>query len=268
MKILTLNTWQERGPWKDRWEVIFEGLRQYQPDIIGIQEVFNREWAARVQIRTGYPTLVFPPEHSGLMLLAKFPAVESSCLTMKTKSPTEDYLRYALYAKLKIKDKTLAIFNTHLSWQLDEGALRQKQVDELIEFTDEKAAASEGVALGDFNALPETAEIKKMNVLGKWVDTFAALHPCCARSATRRGRSNSHDDLHPARSCAHWTWDNRNPYAASSFHKMPDRRIDYIFMRNQRHFLGRLTDVKLVYTEPDAEGVYATDHFGVLATFL
>ena len=49
MKILTLNTWQERGPWQLRWKVISQGIAEYQPDLIGFQEVFNPDWAQEVK---------------------------------------------------------------------------------------------------------------------------------------------------------------------------------------------------------------------------
>ena len=109
---------------------------------------------------------------------------------------------------------------------------------------DEKAASSEAVALGDFNAAPETPEVKKMAVRGKFMDAFAAMHP-----------------KDPG-----LTWDNRNPYAAGGT-VMPDRRIDYIFSRNNAAVLGKLKSCGIIFKEPDERGVYASDHFGLLAAF-
>ena len=114
IKILTLNTWQEKGPWRERWENIFEGLNRLQPDILGFQEIFNPAWAKEIQARTGLPFLVFSPEPSGLVLLSRFPVVQWDCLTMKTQSPGEDYLRYALFAELRIEKEHLAVFNKAL----------------------------------------------------------------------------------------------------------------------------------------------------------
>ena len=42
MKILTLNTWQERGPWRERWEVTFKGFEIFRPDLAAFQEVFEK----------------------------------------------------------------------------------------------------------------------------------------------------------------------------------------------------------------------------------
>jgi mRNA deadenylase 3'-5' endonuclease subunit Ccr4 len=72
MRLLTLNTWQERGPWRERWELIFKGLRGYDAEIVGFQEVFNMEWAEEVRKRSGYPYLAVSGEHSGLIFISKF----------------------------------------------------------------------------------------------------------------------------------------------------------------------------------------------------
>ena len=61
------------------------------------------------------------------------------------------------------------------------------------------------------------------------------------------------------------TWNQQNPYTHHP--KMPDRRLDYIFYRNASSLLSKLASVELVYTEPNEKGVYASDHYGVLATF-
>ena len=36
MKVLTLNTWGDRGPWERRWEIIFEGIEKMKPDVVGL----------------------------------------------------------------------------------------------------------------------------------------------------------------------------------------------------------------------------------------
>ena len=245
MKILTLNTWQERGPWQIRWQVILEGLERFQPDIVGFQEGFNLRWAQEIKKKAKFPYLVFHPEPSGLMLLSRFSVKQSACLTMQTKSPTEDYLRYALFAELEIEKKRIAVFNTHLSWQADEGAFREKQADELLKFVEAKAAGRDVLVMGDFNATPQAAEVRKMTGRGGFTDTFAELHPA-----------------DPG-----WTWNNVNPFARDAHHPMPDRRIDYIFVRPVTGFLKDIESVRLVWDLPNHSGIWASDHFGVLTEF-
>ncbi len=246
MKILTLNTWQEREPWRRRWEVLLKEFPVHDADVVAFQEVFNHEWAKEVQKKTGYPFLVFPEEPSGLMILSRFPVGRWECLTMKTKSPTENYLRYALFAELHAPGGALMFFNTHLSWKLDEGTVREKQIDEILNFIDRTAGHHDTVIVGDFNAPPQTPEIAKMSKIGLFTDAFSKVHP-----------------VEPG-----LTWDNRNPYAHGSSSLMPDRRIDYIWVRNAGNVLGQVHSVSLAFTRPASDGVFASDHFGVVAQFI
>lgn len=245
MKILTLNTWQERGPWEDRWEVILKGLGRYQPDVVAFQETFNGDWMEKMKQKAEFPYLVFPHDQAGLSLFSKFPIDRWEWMTMETQSPTEDYMRYVLYAELGVREHRLAVLNTHLSWKLGEGSVREDQVHELIGFAEKHAGDMETIVMGDFNTPPGTPEIQQMEGDGKFTDTFAAKHP----------------------ESPGLTWDNANPYAGGSGTLMPDRRIDYIFVRNQSEVLRDLVSVDLVFKEPDSSGVYATDHFGVMASF-
>lgn len=244
MKILTLNTWQECGPWRERWEIIFAGVEKMKPDILGFQEVFNPSWAEEIRKRTGYPALAFSEEPSGLLILSRFPVLRSECLTLKTRSPVEVYSRYVLFAEFKTEKGPLAVFNTHWSWQLTDSPVRQKQAEEFLEFTRQKAGDTASAAMGDFNATVWTPEIRKLKEAG-WEDAFVVLHP----------------------QTPGFTWDNANPYAFGSNHAMPDRRIDYIHTRRASEILGRPETAQVVYSEPDAANRFASDHYGVLVTF-
>ena len=246
MKILTLNTWQERGPWQVRWGVILEGLKHLRPEIAGFQEVFNHDWAQDIKRKSKFGYLVFHPEPSGLMLLSQFPVLHSECLTFRTQSPTEDYLRYALYAELEIrKKKSIAVFNTHLSWKLDEGSVREGQVEELIEFIQLKARGKDALVMGDFNATSDSSEVRRVQEQAGLTDTFAQMYP--------------HD---PG-----LTWNHINPYARNAGHPMPDRRIDYIFYSREFHVLPELKSADIVFNHPNDSGIWASDHFGLLAAF-
>lgn len=246
MKILTLNTWQERGPWRERWELILRGLEEYDADIVGFQEVFNMDWARDLHEQSGYPYLAVSGEHSGLIFLSKFKPVEQECWVMKTKSPTEDYLRYAFYVQVDTGKDKLALFNTHLSWKANENETRVKQTLELEAFVAKRAAAGIPVALmGDLNAGPDTPSVRYLRETLKWCDTFEV--------------ANSGD---PG-----LTWDYRNPYAEAERDKMAERRIDYIFVREQKGPFEKIRSSRVVFSEPSPKGIYPSDHFGVITEF-
>lgn len=261
MKILTLNTWQERGPWRERWELILRGLKEYDADVIGLQEVFNMEWAEDVRKRSGYPYLAVSGEHSGLIFLSRFKPVEQECLTLKTKSPTEDYLRYAFYVRVDTGAGEIALFNTHLSWRADENEIRMKQTLELEAFVNQKAPGLPAALLGDLNGAANTPPVVYLREIRKWIDTFWTKNP---------------GDLG-------LTWDYRNPYAEAEREKMAERRIDYIFIRERAGPFEKIKSSKVVFNEPLAgggqaplyknqngaspQGIWPSDHFGVMTEF-
>lgn len=245
MKILTLNTWQERGPWRERWELIFKGLKEYNAEIVGFQEVFNMEWAEEVRKRSGYPYLAVSGEHSGLVFISKFKPVEQACLVMKTQSPAEDYFRYAFYVRVDTGSGEVALLNTHLSWRADENVVRMKQTEELVDFAEQKAGDLPAVILGDFNMAAPAPGIVFLREIKQWVDTFGAVNP------GDRGL----------------TWDYRNPYAEEERKKMAERRIDYIFVRKSIGPFAKIRSSRVVFEKPSDRGIYPSDHFGVLTEF-
>ena len=219
-------------------------MEGFRPDIAAFQELFNRPWAQEVQKRSGLGTLVFSEEACGLAILTNFP-VRSWGVIKLSKSPMEEYLRYLLWAELKVKGEQLVIFNTHLSWMLEDGASRQKQVEEVLQAMEQKASRAESMLVGDLNAPPESLEIQWLIKEGKFRDVFLEKHP--------------HE--------VGISWDNKNPYAGGAFHKLPDRRIDYILARGEGPILKTLVSSNLVFTKPSAAGIWASDHYGVLAEF-
>lgn len=245
MKILTLNTWQKIGPWKERWEVIFRGLEAIRPDIAAFQEVFDPQWRAEAARRSAIPYMADPdPSGSGLVLLSRFPIKRSELYTMKTQSPFEDYQRYLLWAEVTLEARTLHFFNTHLSWKLEDQETRKAQVREARDWIDAKKAGGEMFLMGDLNATPDSAEIRWFLKSSGLVDTYGRLHP----------------------NDPGFSWDNRNRFASGHKTRLPDRRIDYILVGG-KDLSQRLASCELIFTAPDEKGVFASDHFGFAAEF-
>lgn len=242
-RFLTLNTWQERGPWQERWKLIFQEIPEIRPDIIVFQEVFNFQWMKEIKKQLAYPYAWYPEPSCGLLTVSKLPLEHSIYHAMKTKSPTEDYFRHFTMTTVNANGFRFLAMNTHLSWKLNEGSIRQGQVEEICQFTRQKPELPIVLA-GDFNAASETEEVKCL--LGQsLVDSFHQVNPG-SRALT---------------------WDNRNPYAAGANHKLPDRRIDYVLYRQGSRSQLKPVLSEICFTKPNVEGVYPSDHFGVFTDF-
>jgi endonuclease/exonuclease/phosphatase family metal-dependent hydrolase len=244
MKVLTLNTWQKSGPWQERWRVVVEGMRHYQPDVIAFQEVFDADWRDTIANRAGYPYRAVPaPTASGLVLLSRVPIFASELYVLSTRSPFENYNRYLLWAEIAWQGGALHLFNVHLSWQPQDQVTRRAQVREACRHVSEKRGAAR-LLMGDLNATPDSEEIRWLLSESKFVDTFAAMNP-------------SHAGI---------TWDRRNPFTCEQKPATPDRRIDYILAAGDP-LVSSLLSCRVVFNEPDANGIFASDHYGVLAEF-
>src|SRR6185312_6967037 len=70
VRIVTWNIWARYGPWERRAPVILETLRGLEPDIVGLQEVWDdgeRNHAREIADALGFEGFVFEPnlEHRG-----------------------------------------------------------------------------------------------------------------------------------------------------------------------------------------------------------
>ena len=244
MKILTLNTWQKSGPWRERWRVIVEGIRHHQPDVIAFQEVFDANWRDTIADRAGYRHRAVPaPATSGLVLLSRLPIFASEIYALSTRSPFEDYSRYLLWAEIVWQGRALHLFDVHLSWQPRDHLTRMAQVREVSRRLSEKLGAAK-LLMGDLNAPPDSEEIRWLLSESRLVDTFAAMNPLDTGI----------------------TWDTRNPFTGEQKPAAPDRRIDYIFASGDP-LVSSLSSCRVVLNEPDTNGIFASDHYGVLAKF-
>ena len=246
MRILTLNTWHNNGPSLQRRNALIQGIVQYSPDILLFQELFDRDWSKELQTRLGYPHLVSTEcTHSGLVVLSKLPADDNEIYRMNTKSPFENYWRYALWAGLRGDGHRLDVFNTHLSWELEDHSTREAQVRELWSFIEtHRSDNGFAVVAGDFNCTPDSPAMTWFIAQSRFIDTYGTLYP----------------------DAAGFTWSNRNLFAQNHRPVLPDRRIDYI-LANHAFAENRLKRCEVIFDKAQTLGVFASDHFGVLAEF-
>ena len=240
MKILTLNTWSDNGPFEIRRRLILSELKQLKPDVLCLQEVFQAGFADEIKTACQFQN-VYANFTAGLVILSRLPFESMDTVVYNTLSPSEYMSRHAILVNLKSDTQSFWIVNTHLSWRLEDDKIRAKQAEELLECV--KALEGPVILTGDFNSLPDSEPVSKLKQAG-FHDLFDRLHP------KEKG----------------FTWDNdRNPYLKNHSILFPNRRIDFILP--QENLLAQLPKqtCRLAFAEPDAAGHFASDHFGLMA---
>ena len=236
MKILTLNAWGAYGP-PERRPVLREAILQLDADVLLLQEA---------NVPGLLESLPYPARHhfpeAGLAILSRFPILSGREVRYRAISALEPHLtRGALIAEMDTGSVRFQVVTTHLAWKADDGAARLAQAEELLELA---AALPDPVLIGgDLNAPPTDPPPQRMVAAG-FSDLYARL----------------------ASNDPGITWDNRNLFIRSHSVLFPDRRIDYLFLRNRSSgFVPARCEV--VCRTPAAEGLYPSDHYGVLAHF-
>src|SRR5690606_20911119 len=104
------------------------------------------------------------------------------------------------------------------------------------------------IVMGDFNAVPESDEIRLMTGLAPPPVSGQVFYDAWQVA-------NAHE---PG-----YTWHRQNPYTAAALE--PDRRLDYVFVgRPTGTGVGHVERCWLVGTEA-LDGVFPSDHYGVAA---
>jgi len=248
---MTLNTWQEYGDWRARWELIDAAVRQIDPQVIFFQEIFSRKWAVETAKRLGYTECAAHDEPSGLVTLSRYPVIEAGLLTYHAKSAAEKKDRYIQHVWLETPDAgDFLALNTHLSWRPADQGIRYRQAEELIQAVEILSEEGPVLCAGDFNAPDDSPEIELLQARGRFKDCYAVHNP------GERG----------------WTWNHRNPNTQAPSNLvggqlLAERRIDYIFCRPAREFPFSSRSCSIILNQPDPRGVWASDHFGLTAEF-
>jgi endonuclease/exonuclease/phosphatase family metal-dependent hydrolase len=240
-------------------ELLADALRDLQPDVVGLQEVREvpgqlanqaETLAAAAGLHHVYvPAMPFAGGHEGLAILSRLPILEHVGFGLPHAEANER--RILLSARVSFDSGPVWVHTTHLNYRLAHGQQREDQVQAIDAIVSARAGDRPSVLMGDFNARPEADEIRWLRGLltlsGRrtyYQDAWACLHP------EERG----------------WTWASANPYTKPLAFLEPDRRIDYIFvtpMRRDRR--ATIRSCRIVLDQPARDGVFASDHFGLLA---
>jgi endonuclease/exonuclease/phosphatase family metal-dependent hydrolase len=275
LRIATLNVWNKAGPWPQRLPLIRQELARLDPVVVGLQEVLrfavnglsefepSSHNCQATEIAEGLDYRVAYAEASdysnglkfGNALLSRYPIRESRTFVLPDAGSGES--RCLLYAALETPYGVLPVFVTHLNWKLHHGSVRFLQVQAIVERVFELAPLSAEslppVLMGDFNADPDSDEIRYLRGLkveaGKSVFFADAWH-------------YAGDGSFGA------TFDRKNHHARLSHE--PPRRIDYVFVRGPDKLLrGEPVHTELAFAAPGPSGdVWPSDHFGLVTDLI
>jgi endonuclease/exonuclease/phosphatase family metal-dependent hydrolase len=261
LKVMTLNIWHRERDWNARLAVLRRELASLAPDVLGLQEVLEltasagsaRNQAQEVAHELGYEVVysraqtLGPGLEFGNALLSRFPIAAHETVALPGAETGES--RSLLCARVQAPHAEVPVFVTHLNWKLHHGAVRLRQLTQIVDEIEQRAPVGGSyppILMGDFNAEPESDEIR-------WMRGYATLN---GRSIFFADAWAYGGDGGPG-----FTFDRRNPNAARSHE--PPRRIDYIFVRGPDAKLRGEPLATRVVLDREQDGVWASDHFGL-----
>jgi endonuclease/exonuclease/phosphatase family metal-dependent hydrolase len=265
LRAVTLNLWGEQPPLEARMAGAVAELERLAPDVVALQEVRQvpgvvENQAAVLARRFGWDhrwALATPwgGGEEGLAILSRHSITFDAAHELPGATPDER--RILLHATIATPAGPVHVFTTHLNYRLAHGLIREAQVvaAEKIAAAAAEPSTLPTIWMGDFNATPDSDEMRFLRGLttldGRrvyWEDAWLARH---RRDPEADG----------------WTWARRNPQTGRLGWLALDRRIDYVYVTPERRDgRGAILDCELCFDRPDADGVYPSDHFGLVAT--
>jgi endonuclease/exonuclease/phosphatase family metal-dependent hydrolase len=263
LRVLTLNIWNNQGPWPQRLRLIRREVAALAPDIVALLVVLHLEdapagavdQAQAIADGLGYYSAFASAWHIGgglqfgNAILSKWPIVTAENHALPCEP--DDETRALLYASIDSPWGLIPAFSTHLSWKLYQSDIRQQQVAFIVARVKERAPIDDAfppVLMGDFNAEPESDEIRYLRGYNSRLGRSVYFADCFAAAG----------DGTPGYSYA-----RANRYALRAHE--PNRRLDYVFVRGpDRQLRGEPLSARLCFTD-EVDGVWPSDHYGVLA---
>lgn len=240
ISVVTLNLYHDRADWPKRRVQIAETLRALRPDVVLLQEVLQHEklpnqaeWLAGEIGCAAYFVSVDPADRVhryGNALLTPHPILQRDQVSLEPRSDS----RTAGMLRLDVRGAVINVYVTHLHHTGEGVALRERQVVDLAAFIRRTGGNVPSLVGGDFNTVADAPELAALTA--RYADSFGTLHPDAGPETTTLNRA----------------W-----FAAP-------RRIDHIFFERDRF---KPVHSEILFTTPDAEGTWASDHHGLLSRF-
>lgn len=249
LTVLTLNTWNREAEYAKRESLIRSWIEVLNPDLIGFQEV-EREQANDILHEMDYEFEWDGHGESGMCIGAKWPINEFTKHDLPGIEPGS-IGGIVLTCRVSTPVGTIPFANATTYFpMMHDGWKREQQMPQLLECV-KSIRVKQGfpvVLVGDFNAEPESGEIRFLKGLQSIAGTSAYFG-----DAWERGGDGTMGE----------TWTRRNRYSGAL--GLPDRRIDYVFIGSPAVLgPGRVRDCRVV-CDVSVDDIWPSDHFGVFA---
>ena len=270
LRFVTLNLWGENGPHERRLALIAAEAARLAPDVVALQEVRQVPGRLPNQAQTlaqalgAAFTYVFAPSTAwgggdeGLAVVSRFPILEHAARPLPHATETEGRIVLSVRVDVPGGDRPagrgLWVHTTHLSYRVTEGDKRGDQVQAVHAEVAARAGTTDlpQLVMGDLNTVPDADEIR-------WLRGLTSLGGA-GRVYYQDAWMVVHGDAPGI------TWARENPFRARMGWLPADRRLDYVLVTAARKDgRGRVTDARVAFATPDADGVYPSDHAGVVA---
>ncbi|MDI9239239.1 endonuclease/exonuclease/phosphatase family protein [Lysobacter sp. LF1] len=238
LSVVTLNLWHDRNDWPHRQRIIADELQARSPDVILLQEVLQDaalpNQAGTLAQRLGYHWYFVSVDAPGKVrrygnaILTREPMTQRGSRALQ---PVDDY-RIAGHVRTTVRGRAVDAYVVHLNFTDRSGATRARQIQDLMDFVAITRGDGATVIGGDFNTTAETAELAPLRA--GFVDAYAAAH-------------EGSDVERPAHATLNATFN-------------PPARIDRIYARRDAFCRPQ---AQRILDRPDADGAWASDHFGV-----
>jgi endonuclease/exonuclease/phosphatase family metal-dependent hydrolase len=258
LAVLTLNLWHDAGPYAQRAACLRQWIDRLAPDLIGFQEALRGPDFDQVgellegrdyHLDYGCAARFWRDDLDfGNAVASRWPIVDREELRLPGAGDRET--RAALSVTVETPFAAVGFTCTHLNWKFPHGWVRERQVVALCDLVLRRRPPGgfPPLLVGDFNAVPESAEIRYVTGLQSLEGGSVALLDAWRVAGDRNSGI---------------TWSNANRYAHKALE--PDRRIDYVFAGfPRRNGMGQILRCRVVCDEEEG-GVWPTDHFGVYA---
>ena len=260
IRVAVQNVWRRYGQWPERRSVLIEGFRRVQPDLVALIEPVKRDDYDQVVDLLGPDYHVVyqahrAPDGTGAAIASRWPIGAVSEVELGLTPRTPEVQSPALIAEILTPDSIgpLLFVNATASWQVRFARERELQAVAIASRIEELVTATDAhvVVAGDLDAIPDASSIRF------WTGRQAL-------AGISVGYRDAWESAHGAD--AGHTFTPENPLVASGDVAWDvARRIDYVLVRCDDR--GPTLDIRgceRLFEEP-VHGVWASDHFGVLA---